>query len=379
MHIAFLTPEYPYPTLSRSGGLGTSIKNLAKGLVVQGVKATVFIVGQQKDADFIDEGIHIISISKQKHWAFNWYLERKRYQKIIQKHIDKEGIDHIETPDWTGISAFMKFTVPLIIRLHGSDGYFCHLEGRKQKWKHHFLEKRALKSADAIVSVSKFTGELTKELFGLTNEIATIPNGINTDDFKPLDIAINQGQILYFGTLIRKKGVLELAKIFNKVIERAPQSTLLLIGKDALDVFEKVSTLSLFMGLLSDEAKKSVKHLDEVPYAEIQTYIVSSQVVVLPSFAEAFPMTWLETLAIEKALVSSNIGWANELMVDGVTGYTVNPKDHELYAEGIVELLNNPDKCAQFGRAGRAHVIRYFSTAVIVNQNIEFYKSIINL
>ena len=90
-------------------------------------------------------------------------------------------------------------------------------------------------------------------------------------------------------------------------------------------------------------------------------------------------MTWLETLAIEKALVSSNIGWANELMVDGVTGYTVNPKDHELYAEGIVELLNNPDKCAQFGRAGRAHVIRYFSTAVIVNQNIEFYKSIINL
>ena len=135
MHIAFLTPEFPDSKLSRSGGLGTSIKNLARGLVAQGVRVTVFVVGQQKDADFIDEDIHIISVSKQKHLAFNWYLERKRYQNIIQKHIDIEGIDLIEAPDWTGISAFMKFTVPLIIRLHGSDGYFCHLDGRKQKRK----------------------------------------------------------------------------------------------------------------------------------------------------------------------------------------------------------------------------------------------------
>lgn len=378
MHIAFLSPEYPYPTLTRSGGLGTSIKNLAKGLVSQGVTVTIFVVGQQKDVDFIEEGIRISSIAKQKHWVFNWYLERKRYQKIIQKHIDKEGIDLIEAPDWTGMSAFMEFKVPLVVRLHGSDGYFCHLEDRKQKWKHRFLEKSALKNADAIVSVSKFTGELTKELFGLNQSIITIPNGINTDDFKPLDIVNNRDQILYFGTLIRKKGVLELAKIFNKVVDKAPQSRLLLIGKDALDVFEKVSTLSLFMGLLSDEAKKRMKHLEEVPYAEIQNYIASSQVVVLPSFAEAFPMTWLEALAMEKALVSSNIGWANELMGDGVTGFTVNPKDHELYAEKISILLNDPDKCAEFGRAGRKLVFDHFSTTIIVQKNIEFYKSIIN-
>lgn len=379
MHIAFITPEYPHQTLSRSGGLGTSIKNLAKGLVAHDVTATIFVLGQLKEGQFKEEGVQVVCIAKRKHWAFNWYLERKRYQRIIQKHIDKERIDLVEVPDWTGISAFMKFKIPLVIRLHGSDRYFCHLEDRKQKWKHHFLEKRAIKYADAIVSVSSFTGELTKELFRLNQPIVTIPNGINTDDFKPLNLLINQGQILYFGTLIRKKGILELAKIFNKVVEKVPHSTLLLIGKDTLDVFEKVSTLSLFMSFLSDEAKKKVKHLDEVPYAEIQTYIASSQVVLLPSFAEAFPMTWLETLAMEKALVSSNIGWANELTLDGVTGFTVNPKNHELYAEKITELLNDSNKCAQFGKAGRDHVIRYFSTAVIVKQNIEFFKSIINL
>ena len=374
MHIAFITPEYPHPTFNRSGGLGTSIKNLAKGLVADGIQVTVFIVGQKKGDDFIEDGIHLISIAKQKHWAFNWYLERKRYQRIIQNHIEKDNIQLIEAPDWTGISAFMKFSVPLIIRLNGSDGYFCHLDGRKQKWKHRFLEGMALKKANAIISVSTFTGELTKKIFGLNKPIVTIHNGINTDDFKPLDIKSNQHQILYFGTLIRKKGVLELAQIFNRVVEIVPHAELLLIGKDAIDVFEKVSTLGLFEALLSNNAKRRVRHLNEVSYAEIQNYIASSQVVVLPSFAEAFPMTWLETLSMEKALVSSNIGWAKELMVDGLTGFTVSPKDHKLYAEKIIELLIDYDKCVKFGTAGRKHVIANFSTQVVVNQNIIFYE-----
>ncbi len=36
MKIAFLTPEYPYPNTGNSGGIGTSIKNLAQGLLAQG-------------------------------------------------------------------------------------------------------------------------------------------------------------------------------------------------------------------------------------------------------------------------------------------------------------------------------------------------------
>lgn len=377
-HIAFITPEYPHLSFSHSGGLGTSTKNLAKGLVEHNIKVTVFVIGQLQDIEFVDDGVNIVSITKQKHFAFNWYLERKRQQKIIQKHIDNSGIQLIEAPDWTGISAFMKFNIPLIIRLHGSDGYFCHLDGRKQKRKHRFLEGKALKKADAIVCVSTFTANLTKSIFGLSTAIPTIPNGINTDDFMPLELEVNKGQLLYFGTLIRKKGVLELAQIFNKVVEKLPNSQLILIGKDVVDVFEKRSTLELFYQLLTDEAQKQVIYKSEVPYDEIKTYIAKAQVVVLPSFAEAFPMTWLETLAMEKALVSSNIGWANELMIDGVTGYTVDPKDHELYGKRIIELVNDPIKSAAFREAGRERVIANFSNEIIVKQNIAFYKEIIN-
>lgn len=378
MHVAFLTPEYPHPELSQSGGLGTSIKNLAQGLVLNSTKVTVFVSGQTADKIIEDGNVKVISIAKKKHFIFNWYFERKRLQRYIQKYIDKESVQLIEAPDWTGLSAFMSFSVPLIIRLNGSDAYFCHLDGRPQKWKHYFLERTALKRADAVVSVSTFTGELTNKIFHLSREISTIHNSINVENFKPIHVDVNKNQLLYFGTIIRKKGVLELAQAFNLIVEQKPEACLLLIGKDSRDVFEKKSTLNLFYQLLSEEAQKKVMHMPEVPYTDIKQYISQAHVVVLPSFAEAFPMTWLETLALEKPLVSSNIGWAKELMIDGVTGYTINPKDHKVFAERVIAVLDDTAQGKAFGKAGRQHVAEKFSVEVITKQNIEFYKKMID-
>ena len=121
-------------------------------------------------------------------------------------------------------------------------------------------------------------------------------------------------QILYFGTIIRKKGVLELANIFNEVHSQRPETELLLLGKDVVDVFENRSTKELFKKRLTNTALKNVFFENEVPYSEVQSIIANSAVVVLPSFAEALPMTWLEAMAMEKAIVTSDVGWASEVM-----------------------------------------------------------------
>jgi len=73
-------------------------------------------------------------------------------------------------PDWTGISAFMNLKCPIVIKCHGSDTYFCALEKRKQKFKNYFLEKKALKSADYILSVSKKKKSWKKEQVGKERE-----------------------------------------------------------------------------------------------------------------------------------------------------------------------------------------------------------------
>ncbi len=378
MHIGFITPEYPIEKLSKSGGLGTSIKNLATSLVREGVKTTVFVVNQESDEILNDQGVEIHSIKAKKRTFGQWYFTRKQINAYVEKQVKKGRIDVLEAPDWTGITAFMKFSVPIVIRLNGSDGYFCHLDGRKQKFKNYIFEKLALKNADRIVSVSTFTGKLTNEVFKLKRNITTIHNCINVSDFSPLKATVNKGQILYFGTLVRKKGVLELAPIFNEVIEQFEDASLILIGNDNIDNVQKKSTLEMMMDELSEKARSKIKYLKAVPYAQVQKYISEANVIVLPSFAEAFPMTWLETLAMEKALVSSDVGWANELMISGKTGFTVDPKNHKEYANRIVSLLRDVDLCGDFGKAGRQRVIENFSSEVITNQNVEFYKSLVS-
>ena len=376
MHIAFLTPEYPHENLNKSAGLGTSIKNSALELAQKNIKVSVFVYSQNKDEVINTEGIVIHKIAHKKYPLLGWFLYRKHIQKRINSHIKSDKIDVVEVADWTGITAFMKLNCPLLIRLHGTDAYFCNLENRKQKFKNYVFEKKALKNADKIVSVSEFAANRTKEIFNLKRDIEVVFNGINIEKFKPVNTKVRQGQILYFGSIIRKKGVLELAKAFNLLVEQKKDVSLVLLGKDVVDIFDKKSTLELFFESLSNEAKNKVAHVNEVPYHEVSKLIAESELVTLPSFAEALPMTWLEAMAMEKPLITSNIGWAKEMMIDGETGFMINPKNHQDYANKMQQLLEDQDLANNFGKQARKVVLEKFESKMIAEKNSSLYKRI---
>tara|TARA_R100000935_G_scaffold16940_4_gene33466 strand:+ start:27857 stop:28996 length:1140 start_codon:yes stop_codon:yes gene_type:complete len=377
MHIGFLTPEFPHLPATASAGLGSSIMNLAKALVKKGARVSIFLYGQERDAVFENEGIKFHFIKQKRYKLLGWFLYRKQLQNYINKIIRKENIQLLEAPDWTGITAFMKLKCPLIIRMHGSDAYFCELENRPQKKKNYYFEKWALTGADHLLSVSKFTAEKTVAIFGLKKAITIIQNSIDIEFFKPIPGIENADLILYFGSIIRKKGVLELAEIFNNVIAKNPNATLSLLGKDVVDIIEKRSTYQLFFEKLSPQAKNKVTHIPAVEYDEIQEYLNSASVVVLPSFAEAFPMTWLEAMAMEKAIVTSNIGWAPEVMVNNITGYMENPRNHKAFSKKVLNLLNDRNLARKMGKAARKEVIEKFSTTVIIEKNINFYNNVL--
>ena len=181
MKIGFITSEYPHPKVNYAAGIGTSIKNLAVALVKKGVQVTVFVYHQKEDYIVVDEGVTIHLIAKKRYRLFTWYHYRKQLNYYINNVVKNEGIHILEAPDWTGITAFMKFKVPLVIRFHGSDAYFCKLEGRKQKFKNFVFEKLALKSASAYIAPTTYAGDQTQKIFGLDKKkIKTIHfGGIN--------------------------------------------------------------------------------------------------------------------------------------------------------------------------------------------------------
>jgi glycosyltransferase involved in cell wall biosynthesis len=107
------------------------------------------------------------------------------------------------------------------------------------------------------------------------------------------------------------------------------------------------------------------------------TFIQQSEVILLPSFAEAFPMTWLEAMALEKKVVTSDIGWAKELMLHEQTGFMVNPTNTDEFAANVLALLNNEEKASVMAKEARNRIINDFDMKEAIQKNVNLYKTLL--
>ncbi len=373
--VSFLTPEFPLPEFGKCGGLGSSIKNLSLALQAQGVSVTVVIYGQNNDYELDYQGIRLVIVKHLRVPGFSYFFRQVKLRSVLQRLVSSNRINIIEAPDWTGPSAFLPVSCPIVVKLHGSDTYFCALDKRKPKAFNRFREKRALLSADSVVSVSRFCGEFTQKVFDCTFPFTRIFNGA-----VPMQVSRSEAQrpiVFYFGSLIRKKGVLELPQIFKKVQQRVPNAEFWLAGNDSTDVFEGISTKSMLETAFEKDAVSNVIFRGTLSATEITEILAQASVCVFPSFAEALPMAWMEAMFQEKAIVASDIGWATEMIASGDEGYLVDPKNHSEFAYRICELLENPDLRARFGAAARKAALEKFDIQDIAKQNLDHYQTVI--
>ena len=381
MKIGFLTPEYPHEKTGNSGGLGTSIKNLAHALSALGHDVVILVYGQKQDAIFLDKAVEVHQIKNIKFKGLSWYFTRKKIENVINTLYKKNIIEIVEATDWTGITSFIRpEKCPIVIKLNGSDTYFCHLDNRPVKWMNRFHEKRALQNANGHISVSAYTAKMTNQVFNQNHNFTIIHNGIDMQLFEKNDLSPleNNDIILYFGTLIRKKGLLELPLAFNVIHEKNPDAQLVLVGKDASDIISgNPSTWQMMQDLFTPSALEKVTYFGPVAYSEVRKQIEKATVCVFPTYAEALPVSWLEAMAMEKAIVASNIGWGNEIVENGVSGFLAHPSNHQEYADRILQLLADSPLRGNMERNAKVRISTHFDINLIANQNLNFYQKII--
>lgn len=379
MHIAYLTPEYPHDKISHSGGMGTSVKNLVTELVKNGHEITVFVYGQSTDEVFTENGIHFHLI-KQKNYRFGgFYLYRKHIEKYINTH--KSGIDILEAPDWTGITAFMNLKMLLVIRFHGSDMYFCHIENRIQKVKNKLFEKNAISKAVGFIAPTNFAGTTTMKLFNQPlGKLKIIPNGLDLTQFSQKTLGNPKSfTILNIGTIIRKKGVFQLVQVFEKVLEKFPQAQLTFIGGDSNDIKTgATSTWELIQQNTATHVLDKIEYLGKVPYSQVQDAIEKAHVCVFPSLAETLGMVTIESMAMGKAVVNTDMGWAQDLIEHGKDGYMHHPDDIESYVNTISMLFGDPGKTENIGQQAIKSAQHKFDIKKLALENINYYQSILD-
>jgi glycosyltransferase involved in cell wall biosynthesis len=107
--------------------------------------------------------------------------------------------------------------------------------------------------------------------------------------------------------------------------------------------------------------------------SDVPELLCSSDVFVLSSRSEAFPISILEAMAAGLAVVATDVGGVAEAVVHGETGLLVPPGDPHALAEALDLLLRDPDLRRRLGSSGRARAQRLFDQPAFRRAHLELY------
>lgn len=108
-------------------------------------------------------------------------------------------------------------------------------------------------------------------------------------------------------------------------------------------------------------------------------HIFQGDVVCLPSYYEGFPMVLLESMALGKPIVASDVGAIPEMLNIGgerPCGICVPPKDREALQNALQWMLDHPERWEEMGRNGRKRVESLYSAEVVVGALVNLWQKI---
>ena len=332
MRIAILVSGFPPKWLA---GTEIATYNIAKYLARSGHEVHVITS--------LDEGLPKESMEK-GFYVHRIFLRKIRFIGIMSFWIKifwhlkkiKPDIVHVQSIG-IGIPAFLSKKIlkkPYIVWGRGSDIYLPDKFTKS-------ISKLVLKNADAVIALTEDMKREIKKIYG--RDIFVIPNGIDLNKFnnlsketlrKRLEIKEDEKIITFVGTLRIVKGVKYLIKAMKIIKQKSPDTKMMLVGDG--EEREELESLVEELGL-----KERVKFIGRVQNEEIPQYMVASDVFVLPSLSEGFPVTVLEAMASGVPMIATNVGGLPEIIKDGENGFLVEPKNPEEIAEKVLLLLED--------------------------------------
>ncbi|MFH1079367.1 MAG: glycosyltransferase family 4 protein [Pseudomonadota bacterium] len=246
------------------------------------------------------------------------------------------------------------------------------------------IEKVVLEQVDYVLCNSAFT--LSHVLETAKPKVTkVIPHGIDTRTFQsqtenmanghlPKELPAEHLVILTIGRLIELKGHKYLLEAFRQLPEDT--HTHLLIGGDG--GLRQTLENQVEQSGLSDR----VTFLGHVPNHLTPLYYRRADIYAQPSIidkdgnTEGLGMTLLEAMSCETPCVGSRTGGIPEIVLDGKTGFLVEPKDSLQLAEKISILLRDKDLRMNMGKQGRRLVEDNYSWEVKAKELVEIYDDL---
>lgn len=360
MKVALVSYSYPNVML---GGSSWSTYNLASSLA-QYVDITVVIPDLDTEK--------LINLEKK---ANSLYIPTLRipglrspsFMFFAARRLRREKFDLIHSNG--GAGAFMG-SVDVETFRHLHDEWVLKLHSIPQLF--------TLRKAARVIAVSERAKQELLRLGIPEHKVSVVPNSIDTDLFTPngdtpdsirdrLEAgADDEKLILHVNTEVSHRKNLPLIwKTLLYFKKEGIKARLLIIGPRAKK--EGALRQAVAAGLPPD----SVCYLHDIPMKEMPCYYRAADFLVVPSLKEGFGRPFLESIAVGKPFVSTDVGIAAELANHG---FGLIARDEKDFMEKCLQMATKP---IEIGAEGHAFIQENYTWDVCARKTLEVYERVL--
>jgi len=121
--------------------------------------------------------------------------------------------------------------------------------------------------------------------------------------------------------------------------------------------------------------KDRVTRIGYVPDGMMRPFYQQAELFVMPSLFEPFGMTSQEAMACGTPVVASKFGGIRNTIKNGFNGFLVDPSKPEEFADAILKLLQDENKCKEIGHNAYKVILEEYSWEAIARRHLEFYDN----
>ncbi len=318
------------------------------------------------------------------------YIHGRRWQQLrsyycyraIKPVYDTDGKpDVIIATTWNVARGVLpltkKYGTKLITVVHGLE-----VTRKMPFYKKRWLTK-TLNGSFRVISVSKFTRERVLVSYPISpDKIKVFPNGVDAELFSPgLDVSSLKKQlglgsekiILTLARVIERKGHDQVIKALPEVRKHFPDAKYIISGVWEEGYYRRLQNLISELDLKNAVIFTGYVHPDETRlyYNLCDVYIMPSRELTDKGDTEGFGITYLEANACEKPVIGGRSGGVVDAIVDGETGFLVDPLDSSQIARKLILLLSDAELARKLGKQGRERIEREYTWQVITRKMLE--------
>lgn len=223
-----------------------------------------------------------------------------------------------------------------------------------------------LKRAARFISISDEIHQEYRAAEIKSARIESIPNGIDTNRFAPVDppegraalrarLGLTGPTFLFTGRIHPIKGLDVLLRAWLRLAQEVPDARLVLLGAGTAEGFENE-----LAGFVAEHGlQDSVTFAG--PVSDVRPYLQAADAFVLPSRREGLSISLLEAMSAELPVIATRTSGTVEVVTDGATGILVDIEDADGLYRAMREVLRDPQRAKAMANAARELVCRNYS------------------